>query len=92
RVYIDNLFQEGRLSPTDVVERSRVGEPWMLVGVAASDRADESDRFCRLLDRLAAEVPDPDANHTAWIDYTKIWAEYAALRWSIGNGSTDRRT
>jgi len=89
RIYIDNLFLEGYLEPTAAVEASQVPAPWMLVGVVGADMGgDGAERFKRLLGRLKDELPGRDASHRGWADYARVWAEWAALRWELGNDPT----
>jgi hypothetical protein len=83
RVYIDNLFIEGRLTPSRVVPQTAVETTWMVVGVAGEDESDTLDRFEGLLTRIEQELPGADANHTAWLDMALLWAEATALRWRM---------
>ena len=88
KVYIDNLFQEGQLTPVDGVPLSALPEAWMHVGVKGTDGDDKLIRFKRLLSRLEKEIPDEDVNHLDWVRYAQTWAEWAALRWEIGDTKT----
>jgi len=91
RIYVDNLFLEGHLEPTDAVPASEVPAPWMLVGIVGADaRVDDTRRFERLLTRLEDELPGREASHRAWADYARVWAEWAALRWALGDDPTAR--
>jgi hypothetical protein len=88
KVYIDNLFQEGQLTPVGAYRAIDMPEAWMRVGVAGSDGDDESERFGRLLSRLRKELPTLTASCRDWVDYTRIWAEWTALRWIMGDAKT----
>lgn len=81
RVYIDNLFQEGGLKPTDEIAVASVPQEWMRVGVVADDNDDQGERFRRLHARLEAALPGVDASHRDWVEYAYRWAEWNALRW-----------
>ena len=83
KVYIDNLFQDGWLTPVEGYRPDQVPEAWMRVGIAGADNEDRSVRFDRLLGRLAVELPTDDADQRAWIDYARTWAEWASLRWEL---------
>ena len=83
RVYIDNLFQEGRLTPADGYSADQVPEPWMRVGVAGPGSDDRVVRFNRLQERLAVELPAENDDRQVWIEYARTWAEWAALRWEL---------
>lgn len=81
RVYIDNLFQEGGLKPTDQIAVASVPLEWMRVGVVTDDSDDQIERFRRLHARLEDALPGADASHRDWVEYAYLWAEWNALRW-----------
>ena len=83
KVYIDNLFQEGWLTPTDAFKGDQVPEPWMRVGIAGQEGEDRSLRFERLFARLKDELPAESADHRSWVAYARTWAEWTALRWHL---------
>ena len=84
KIYIDNLFLEGHLVPTDLVSRKDIADPWMLVGVASEDDAvGERERFTRISERLEKELPNADAGHREWAGYSRLWGEWAASRWQL---------
>ena len=90
KIYIDNLFLEGHLIPTDKVSRADVADPWMLVGVVSEDEAaGDLERFKRLTQRLQDELPGADADHREWVGYAKVWAEWAASRWPLADQQPD---
>jgi len=81
RVYVDNLFMEGLLTPTDRVAHESVKDTWMEVGVAGSREGDRAARLRRLLDHI--EMPSLDAAHPDWSLVAMKWAEVNALRWAV---------
>jgi hypothetical protein len=83
RVYIDNLFTDGLLAPTDRVSRSLVEGTWMAVGVAGSESADHASRFRKLLELLDSNPPSPNSDHHEWVRVAARWAEIVALRWTL---------
>ena len=89
KVYIDNLFQEGQLSPVEGFSPEQMPELWMRVGVVGVDGDDRAIRFERLLGRLEDEFPADDADHREWIGFAQIWAEWSALRWELQGAGTD---
>lgn len=89
RVYIDNLFTDGLLVPTDVIPHGLVAGSWMAVGVAGTDIADQVARFQKLLDLLQSENPTVVSDHVSWISAARRWAEIVALRWSVLEGLPD---
>lgn len=92
RVYIDNLFTDGLLSPIDTVSRSSVQGKWFAVGVTGSEAADLTGRFRKLLVLLKDESPKPHCDHHVWVQAALRWAEIVALRWQLpGDSSADDR-
>ena len=83
RVYVDNLFTDGLLIPTNSVSRSLVEGTWMAVGVVGSASADHTSRFRKLLELLRSNSPSPSSDHHAWVQAAARWAEIVALRWSL---------
>ncbi len=83
RVYVDNLFVEGHLSPTDIVSKGQVGSQWLAVGVTGDPARDDLDRWRRLLDRVERELPGEIATSGEWIRTAQLWAEATALRWRL---------
>ncbi|WP_028350236.1 BREX-3 system phosphatase PglZ [Bradyrhizobium murdochi] len=83
RVYVDNLFTDGLLIPTNRVSRSLVDGTWMAVGVAGSESADHTSRFRRLLDLSHSNSPLLSSDHHDWVQAAVRWAEIVALRWSL---------
>lgn len=89
RVYMDNLFIEGHLSPSDAVPKARVDGTWAAVGVAGDREADAEQRLRMLLGRLDRDMPDAQADPTAWIQLAFRWAEAVALRVRPGRSAVD---
>jgi hypothetical protein len=83
RVYIDNLFTDGLLTPTRDVPRSLVEGTWVAVGVAGSEPADMTSRFRRLLELMDSNSPPPNSDHHAWMQAATRWAEIVALWWCL---------
>ncbi|ESZ65715.1 BREX-3 system phosphatase PglZ [Mesorhizobium sp. L103C131B0] len=83
RVYVDNLFTDGLLTPTNRLSRSLVEGTWMAVGVAGSQSADDTSRFRRLMELLHSNGPSPSSDHHEWAQVAARWAEIVALRWCL---------
>ena len=88
KIYIDNLFQEGQLTPVSDVSPTSLPDDWMRMGVTGNDGDDKPLRFTRLMERMESGIPAHGADHRQWVDYAQTWAEWAALRWDIGDGNT----
>jgi hypothetical protein len=82
RVYIDNLFLEGLLTP---VGRQHVEHlpKWVQTGIAHDPQADALSRMRRLLERFQQDIPVPEASHRDWQRAASTWAELVVLRWEL---------
>ncbi len=83
RVYIDNLFVEGHLAPSDAIPKATVQGSWMALGVAGDVEEDARVRLLRLLERIHEELPGDHATHESWVDTAFRWAEVMAIRWGL---------
>ncbi|MFP4039639.1 MAG: BREX-3 system phosphatase PglZ [Desulfosudaceae bacterium] len=78
RVYIDNLFIEGRLTPVKAGGIRISAESWVQSGI--SEEADNDDeRIGRLFEIVENELPDQEARHSDWTAFAMKWAELSAL-------------
>lgn len=89
RVYIDNLFLEGLLVPTNAVPKASVTGAWYTVGVSGDDATDKIGRVTKLVDRLSSEFPADSADHQQWLQAAQRWGEALALRWSLSSALPD---
>ncbi|MBK5931881.1 BREX-3 system phosphatase PglZ [Halochromatium salexigens] len=82
RVYVDDLFLEGRLTPVavDGVDTSggSLAGSWMRGGIIRPDADDEALRIARLFERLEQSPPADDWRHSDWTGFALKWAELAA--------------
>lgn len=85
RVYMDNLFTDGLLTPTSCISRSAVLDSWMAAGVAGAPTEDQTERLRKLLQLHEAEEPDSSSDHHEWIRTAVRWAEIVAIRWAISD-------
>jgi hypothetical protein len=84
RVYMDNLFVEGFLRPTDCIPRSLARGSWAAVGVVGENDTDAAERLRNLCERIRQHLPEEGADHTAWVATAFRWAEAVALRMRLG--------
>ena len=63
RVYIDNLFVEGMLSPVSHEAGATLRGTWAAVGIHFDSEADKSRRLKGLMKVVGASIPGPDARH-----------------------------
>ena len=80
RVYIDNLFFEGVLSPVSHEAVNALRGEWVTVGMRIESEADKSRRLGGLMDAVGAAIPAPDGRHHEWTAFAHRWAELCVLR------------
>jgi hypothetical protein len=82
RVYIDNLFLEGLLTP---VQQERIEHlpKWVLTGVTHDPQVNSLQRMQRLVEHFQQEIPAADASHRDWQRAASTWAELVVLRWEV---------
>ena len=81
RIYIDNLFVEGMLSPVPHRSSDTLKGRWVTFGISTDPEADKSRRLDSLLDAAVETIPSPDARHYDWTAFAYRWAELSLL-WS----------
>lgn len=86
RVYIDNLFVEGHLRPTDVVKKGALSQAWMRFGVAGDEETDAVERLRKLTEIVREQLPEEGSDYRTWLEFGMRWAEWAGLRWSVAPG------
>ncbi|MCX6020036.1 MAG: BREX-3 system phosphatase PglZ [Chloroflexi bacterium] len=80
RVYIDDLFHEGRLMPVALLPGRGDGlARWMRFGVLVDADAELRARAERLIDAAHAALPAADARHDAWAAFAQRRAEAASV-------------
>lgn len=85
RIYIDNLFLDGILAPTAVKPKASVAGTWLAVGVRGDEVEDAQLRFARLTEALERSLPGEADGYRAWTETAWRWAEWSALRWTLGS-------
>lgn len=84
RVYIDNLFIEGRLSPVRSPGIHISAESWVQSGII-EETANDNERIERLFQIVENEMPGTEARHSDWTTFAMKWAELSALVVAEGN-------
>ena len=90
RVYIDNLFVEGKLTPVHKPEISVEPGSWIRCGVAEASAEYNDLRINRLLKLVEGDIPGPEAQHTDWLAFAMKWAELGALVHSSSQGECEQ--
>lgn len=79
KVYIDNLFLEGKLTPVEVIDIEVDAGSWLRSGIATPDTDNDVLRISRLFDLVEKELPTAEARHSDWSAFALKWAELSAL-------------
>jgi len=78
RVYLDNLFLEGRLHPVAFPHPELLPE-WARAGVEATRATRPGIRLKGLLEKLKEQLPLPGASYKEWLATAARWAEVQHL-------------
>ena len=79
KVYIDNLFLEGKLAPVKVTDTIVDTDSWMRSGIILTGMNDEGLRIARLFDLVEQELPGQESRYSDWIAFALKWAELSSL-------------
>ena len=80
RVYVDNLFVEGLLSPVPHEAGNALRDDWATVGIRIDPEADKLRRLGALMETAGDTIPGPDSRHHEWTAFAYRWAELDVLR------------
>lgn len=78
KIYIDNLFLEGKLTPIAVQGLEVDPESWVRRGIATSGGDDEL-RVSRMFDLIEKGRPSEEARYSDWTAFALKWAELSSL-------------
>ena len=79
RIYIDNLFLEGKLTPIVAKDIEMDAESWVRSGIATSAVGDSERRINRLFSLVEKDLPTAEALYSDWIAFALKWAELSSL-------------
>lgn len=79
KVYIDNLFLEGKLTPVEAADIDVDDGSWVRSGIATSDVDNDALRISRLFDLVEKELPTAEARYSDWTTFALKWAELSSL-------------
>ncbi len=90
KVYIDNLFVEGKLSPIHATEIDVEPGSWIRCGIVPASADDDEMRVSRLFELVEKDLPTEESRYADWTAFALKWAELSALV-HCGN-STEHQT
>ncbi|MDO9067089.1 MAG: BREX-3 system phosphatase PglZ [Deltaproteobacteria bacterium] len=79
KVYIDNLFVEGKLAPVQVSDLNVEAGSWIQSGISPVNADDEDVRISRLFELVEKDLPTEESRYSDWITFALKWAELSAL-------------
>ena len=79
RVYIDNLFLEGKLTPVEAKGIEVDAGSWIRSGITTSGVDDDELRISRLFGLVEKELPTAEARYSDWTAFALKWAELSSL-------------
>ena len=79
KVYIDNLFVEGKLTPVDMPDIEIEKNSWILSGVSINKPESKEIRISRLFELIDAAKLSMESRYTDWTSFAMKWAELSAL-------------
>lgn len=82
RVYIDNLFLEGKLAPVLHPRGAARHGDWVAVGIRSDPEADRLLRLEKLIGHIGSTIPQRGARHPDWLAFAWRWAELGMLWWA----------
>lgn len=79
KVYIDNLFLEGKLTPVEAKGIDVDAGSWIRSGIVTSDADDDALRISRMFDLVEKNLPAAEARYSDWLVFALKWAELSSL-------------
>ncbi|NQY81842.1 MAG: BREX-3 system phosphatase PglZ [Alphaproteobacteria bacterium] len=79
RVYIDNMFLEGKLTPIQAAGIEVDSGSWISSGIMTASTDDEELRIFRLFNLVREELPTSKSQYSDWITFALKWAELSSL-------------
>ena len=87
RVYIDNLFVEGKLTPVQMDDLAADTRTWIRSGIIETSVDDDGIRISRLFGSLEKDLPTTESWYSDWTNFALKWAELSAL---VHGGNSDK--
>ena len=79
KVYIDNLFLEGKLTPVEAMDVEVDAGSWVQSGIVTTSADDKELRIVRLFELVEKELPTTEARYSDWTAFALKWAELSSL-------------
>jgi len=87
KVYIDDLFLEGKLAPVQAAEIEVEPGSWIRSGIAPASMDDDEVRINRLFELVEKDLPTAESRYSDWTAFALKWAELSSLIHCGGNAA-----
>ena len=87
RIYIDDLFVEGKLTPIQLPGLAATKSSWARCGITGTNADDHEARISRLFELIGSSLPSEESRYSGWTDFAMKWAELSALVHCSNNSS-----
>ncbi|MES9933562.1 MAG: BREX-3 system phosphatase PglZ [Candidatus Sedimenticola sp. PURPLELP] len=91
KVYIDNLFLEGKLAPVEAADIEVDAGSWVRSGITTTGVDDEELRISRLFNLIEKELPTGEFRYSDWTAFALKWAELSSLVHCASNAAHQPR-
>ncbi|HAT8643602.1 BREX-3 system phosphatase PglZ [Legionella pneumophila] len=79
KVYIDNLFIEGKLTPVQASGIEIPADSWIRSGISPITIDVDEQRISRFFELIKKELPTEESRYSDWILFALKWAELSSL-------------
>lgn len=79
KVYIDNLFLEGKLTPVEATDLEVDARSWVRSGIATSGTDNEALRISRIFAIVEEKLLTAESRSSDWTAFALKWAELSSL-------------
>ena len=79
KIYIDNLFLEGKLIPVESTVSFDNQHEWIKCGVISNSSGESILRTERLYGKIHGSIPGEDSRYSDWLYFSSKWAELKSL-------------
>ena len=91
KVYVDNLFVEGKLVPVEALDIEVDVGSWIKSGISSTSESDDEVRIGRLFEIVEKGLPTADSRYSDWTTFALKWAELSSLVHCGSNGTDQLR-
>ncbi|MBP2133983.1 hypothetical protein J2128_001949 [Methanomicrobium sp. W14] len=89
RIYIDDLFAEGKLQPISCEKGDKLKNTLVKFGIKDETQKDFISRIENRLKKLRHSIPKPDCDHSRWLIFASEYAELKSLIYCNHNTKFD---